>query len=38
MTSTSLLLSTGSYRPDDTMCYQAGLPIDKFSFVSTRYH
>ena len=29
--------STGTYRPDDTMCYQTGLPLDKFSFVSTRY-
>ena len=26
----SVSLLTGTYRPDDTMCYQTGLPLDKF--------
>jgi len=30
-----LILFTGTYRAEDTMCYQTGLPLDKFSTIST---
>ena len=33
-----LLFFAGTYRAEDTMCYQTGLPLDKFSIVSTNYH